>query len=133
MGNIHQVKFGTMRRVLHVPDLRAYIISSIKSDDDTGHHFRLANDNCFLCDKVSRSRMSLFRREDGLLYLDDPLTRCLSSIMVKGAAKNRVLMMHSCMGHPPFELLRTYPSIFGEIEISTSPCDALHPEAAKLG
>ena len=58
-----------------MPNLRSHLISLLKLVDDTGYWFVLDSDDCFLCDKVSGSRISSSRREDGLLYLDNPMAQ----------------------------------------------------------
>ena len=61
---------GILKEVLHVEDLRADLISIQKLVDDYGWQFILNSDDYFLCDKVSGTRISSFRREGGLLLFD---------------------------------------------------------------
>ena len=69
-GDISLSSLGILKEVLHIEDLRANLISIQKLVDDYGWQFIVDSDDCFLCDKVSRTRISSFRHEGGLLILD---------------------------------------------------------------
>ena len=79
VGDICLSPLGILKKVLHVEDLRANLISIQKIVDDYGWRFVLDSDSCFLCDKVSGRNISSFRREGGLLFLDPPSPQCLVS------------------------------------------------------
>ena len=70
VGEILLNSLGILKEVLHVEDLRANLISIQKLVDDYGWCFILDSDDCFLCDKVSGTRISSFKREGGLLLLN---------------------------------------------------------------
>ena len=57
VGDIWLNPLGILKEVLHVDDLRANLISIQKIVDDYGWRFILDNDDCFLCDKASETRI----------------------------------------------------------------------------
>ena len=104
----------------------ANLISIQKLVDDDGWRFILDSDDCFLCDKVSGTRISSFRREGGLLLLDASTRQCLVSRRTC-SKEDRVIRLHQQMGHPPFYLLRTcYPSLFQGVSDKLLFCEACH-------
>ena len=118
-------QLGILKEVLHVEDLRANLISIQKIVDDYRWHFILNSDDCFLCDKVSRTRISSFRREGGLL-LDASPWQCLASQQTC-SKEERVTPQHQWMGHPLFYLLRTcYPFLFHGILYKFLFCNDCH-------
>ena len=94
-------KLGTIKKILHVLDLKTHRISRQKLVDDNGWVFILESDDCFLCDKVSTRKISLFRREVGLLVFNDPASMCQSLERHGVITDDRVLMLH-VYGSPYF-------------------------------
>ena len=126
VGEILLNPLGILKEVLHVENLRANLISLQRLVDDYGWRFILDSDDCFLCDKVSGTRISSFKREGGLLLLDASPRRCLVS-QLTSSKEERVTRLHQRMGHPPFDLLRTcYPSMFRGVLDEKLFCNACH-------
>ena len=61
-------------------EILRHIISLHKLVNDNGRQFILDSDDCFLCDQVSKRKISSFRREAGLSVFNDPIVMCLSSV-----------------------------------------------------
>ena len=126
VGEILLNSLGILKEVLYVEDLRANLISIQKLVDDYGWRFILDSDDCFLCDKVSGTRISSFKREGGLLLLDASPRQCLVS-QLTCPKEERMTRLHQRMGHPPFDLLRTfYPSMFRGVLDKKLFCNACH-------
>ena len=93
VGEILLNPLGILKEVLHVEDLRANLISLQRLVDDYGWRFILDSDDCFLCDKVSGTRISSFMREGGLLLLDASPRQCLVS-QLTCSKEERVTHLH---------------------------------------
>ena len=93
---------GILKEVLHFEDLWENLISIQKIVDDYGWQFILKNDDCFLCDKVSETRISSSRQEGVLLFFNASPWKCLVSQRTC-SKEERVTRLHQRMGHPPFD------------------------------
>ena len=79
VGTVPVNPLGVLEDVLYVEDLRANLISIKKLVDAYDWQFILDHDDYFLNDKVSRTKISSFRREGGLLLLEASPRQCLVS------------------------------------------------------
>ena len=70
VGNVKLGNFGTLRRVLYVPDLKANLISLYHLIPDL--HCRIIfdddDDYCFI-DKISAKEIGRFKAQDGLFWI----------------------------------------------------------------
>ena len=109
-----------LQRVLHVPDLKAHLVSLQKLVSDIRWKFILDDDSCFLCDKVSRAQTLSVRREGGLLLLDEVTSTCLTSV-----DQSKMVAQIQRMGHPTFVLLeKTFPFLFKGFTSRELTCEA---------
>ena len=79
IGDVPLNPLGILKKVLHVENLKANLISIQKLVDAYGWRFVLDSNDCFLCYKVSGTRILSFRRGGGLLLLDASPRQCLVS------------------------------------------------------
>ena len=61
----------TLKNVLHVPDLKANLMSLAQLVIDTGWRFILDSESCFLCVKATGMKISSVKKRGGLLILDE--------------------------------------------------------------
>ena len=71
---------GVLKRVLHVPDLKAHLISEQKLVSDNGWRFTIDNDLCFLTDKVLKKKIGFIKRARELLLLEDQADVCFTLV-----------------------------------------------------
>ena len=118
VAGVGTVKFrdlGFMKNVLHVPNLKAQLISPQRLVKDLKCDFVITDDGCFLIEKGTRREILASEERDGLLYLEDEDHKA----MVVGVAdmatkKNRTLedlmKWHCRLGHLTLELvLKMFP------------------------
>ena len=80
LGRIVLGQNCVLQRVLHIPGLKAHLVSLQKLVSDTRWRFILDDDSCFLCDKVFSAHTLSVRREGGMLLLDKVAPMCLASV-----------------------------------------------------
>ena len=113
-----------LQRVLHVPGLKAHLVSLQKLVSDTGWKFILDDDSCFLCDMVSGDQTLSVRREGGLLLLDAVTSTCLTSVDQSKMVAH-IQVQHQRMGYPAFVLLeKTFPFLFKGFTSRELTCEA---------
>ena len=123
IGNIVLGRNCVLQRVLHVPGLKAHLVSLQKLISDTGWKFILDDDSCFLCDKVSGAQTLSVRREGGMLLLDEVTSTCLASVD-QSKMVAQIQLQHQRMGHPAFGLLeKTFPFLFNRFTSRELTCE----------
>ena len=128
IGSVYVDGLGAVHQVLHVPALRAILMSPQRLVDSVLCSFHLQPDGMFLSDKVGRT--TPIRRAHGLLLLDDGgrspcfmVQRSLSSVAEQ--RRSRLLLTHQRLGHPPFSSLqRLFPSLCTGLDLTTVVCEA---------
>ena len=114
----------TLKDLLHVPCLKTNLISLQKFIKNIGWRFIFDDDDCFVCDKVNGMQIFTVKREAGLLLLDEDLASNLSSTHLLRIVETLELL-HRCMGHPTFELLRwSFPSLYKNVDMRNVFYDA---------
>ena len=108
IGAVHVAGLGVVHHVLHVPSLRAILLSPHRLVDFVLCSFHLKPDGMFLFDKVGRT--TPIRRANGLLLLDDGgRSQCFtvqhSIRSVDEQQRGRLQLTHQGLGHPPFSTL----------------------------
>ena len=105
IGVVYVAGLGIVQHVLHVPALRAILLSPQRLVDYVLCSFHLQPDGMFLSDKVGRT--TPIRQEHGFLLLDDggrsqcfTVQRSLHS--VDEQRRGRLMLTHHRLGHPPF-------------------------------
>ena len=66
---IIEIKGTVLRNILHVPGLKANLLSLLQLVIDTGWRFILYSDLCFLCTKDTGKKILFVGRKGGLLLL----------------------------------------------------------------
>ena len=128
IGAVYVAGLGVVQHVLHVPALRAILLSPQRLVDSVFCSFHLQPDGMFLFDKVGRT--TPIRREHGFLLLDDSgrsqcfmVQRSLHS--VDEQRRGRLVLTHHRLGHPPFSTLRRlFPSLCTGLDLQTIVCEA---------
>ena len=127
IGAIYVAGLGVVQHVLHVPALRAILLSPQRLVDFVLCSFHLQPDGMFLSDKVGRT--TPIRREHGFLLLDDGgrsqcfmVQRSLHS--VDEQRRSRLMLTHHRQGHPPFSTLRRlFPLLCTGLDLQTIVCE----------
>ena len=83
IGTVEIDKLGVIENVIHVPDLRAQLLSPQRFVKDLNLIFSIAPDGCFIYDKGRNLKTSPFKEMDGLIYAVEaadgpPATGCLA-------------------------------------------------------
>ena len=128
IGAVYVDGLGVVQHVLHVPALRAILMSPQRLVDLVLCSFHLKPDGMFLSDKVGRT--TPIRRAHGLLLLDDGgRSQCFMVQRTLRPAeeqrRGRLLLTHQRLGHPPFSLLqRLFPSLCMGLDPKTVVCES---------
>ena len=124
VGNI-QIKGVLLRRALHVPGLKANLLSLQRLIDDIGWQFILDSSHCVLCVKETKERILSARRKGGLLQLDGGVEKETQGRVLHTQSKESVVLLHRRLGHPSFHLLKqVYPNLFKHLDIQSLICDS---------
>ena len=125
VGNI-QIKV-LLKRALHVPRLKANLLSLQRLIDDTGWQFRLDSSPCVLRVKEAGERTLSARRKGGLLLLDGGVEKETQGRVLHTQWKENIVLLHRRSGHPSFHLLKqVYPNLFKHMDIQSLICDSCH-------
>ena len=120
-----------MKKVLHVPDLKAHLIYVKKLVLD--NEWRFTIDSCLLTDKVLKKKIGFIKRARGLLLLEDQADLCFTSVHQTTTSRVKIYPAHRRMGHPSFVLMKDYfPSMFCDIDVNTLSCEACQLAKHKL-
>ena len=124
VGTVPVNPLVVLEDVLYVEDLRANLISIKKLVDAYDWQLILDRDDYFLNDKVSRTKISSFRREGGMLLLEASPLQCLVSRW-EYSKEERLIRLHQQMGHPLFDFLKScYPLLFNGVVSKQLSCEA---------
>ncbi|XP_078427688.1 DENN (AEX-3) domain-containing protein isoform X1 [Wolffia australiana] len=119
------IKGVILKDVLHVPELKANLLSLTQLVVDTGWRFTLDSDSCFLCIKDTGKKISSVRQEGGLLLLDDLEEDDNHRVVYNTKSAERFILLHRRLGHPSFSLLKhVYPNLFKGIIIDDLICES---------
>ena len=125
---VYVAGLGVVHHVLHVPSLRAILLSPQRLVDYVLCSFHLKPDGMFLFDKVGRT--TPIRRANGLLLLDDGgRSQCFTVQQSIRSAdeqqRGRLQLTHQRLGHPPFSTLqRLFPSLCTGLDLQAVVCEA---------
>ena len=115
----------TLKSGLHVPDLKANLLSLIQLVIYTRWRFILDSDSCFLCVKDTGRKISSVKKTCGLLILDELEENTPRQVVYSTQRDQRVILLHRQLGHPSFHILKSvYPTLFNGINIETLTCEA---------
>ena len=118
IGVVYVASLGVVHHVLHVPSLRAILLSQQRLVDSILCSFHLKLDGMFLSDKAGRT--TPIRRENGMMLMDDEdRSQCFtvqhSIRSVDEQQRGCLKLTHQRLGHPPFSTLqRLFPPIVCE-------------------
>ena len=127
IGTVQIDKLGVITKVLHIPDLRAQLLSPQRFVKDLNLIFSIAPDGCFIYDKGRNLKTSPFKEMDGLIYAVEaadgpPATGCLAQ--GRQGVLEKIMLLHFRLGHPSFGLLKLmFPAIFKRVAPSSLHCD----------
>ena len=148
VAGIGTVKFrdlGFMKNVLHVPNLKAQLISPQRLVKDLKYVFDITDDGCFLIEKGTRRRILASEERGGLLYLEDDDQKKATTVGVLEMLKENGRMpeefrrWHHCrLGHPSFKfLVKLFPNLGTKIVRNQFKCEtfqlARHKRASFSG
>ena len=126
-----RIKEVLLQNVLHVPGLKANLLSLQRLVDDTGWRFIFDSSYCFLYEKETGQKTLSARRKRGLLLVDgldelDGLKGQRTLKMVFNTqSKDSISLLHRRLGHPSFHLLKqVYPDLFKNFDIQSLVCDS---------
>ena len=115
----------TLKNVLHVPDLKANLMSLAQLVIDTGWRFILDSESCFLCVKATGMKISSVKKRGGLLILDELEEHTPRQVVYSTQSDQRAILLHRRLGHPSFHILKSvYPTLFKGANIETLTCEA---------
>ena len=104
IGVVYVAGLGVIHHILHVPSLRAILLSPQRLVDTVLCSFHLQPDGMFLSDKVGRT--TLIRRAHGLLLLDDmgpvAVLHSAAQSSPRGRAAEGASPVESATGSPSF-------------------------------
>ena len=113
--------------VLHVPGLKANLLSLLQLVIDTGWRFILDVDSCFLCKKDTGRKISSVKRKGGLLLLEELEEEEEPRVAYTTQSEGRVTLLHRRLGHPSFHLLKqTHPTLFKGVFFEKLTCESCH-------
>ena len=113
-----QIKGVLLKRALHVPGLKANLLSLQRLIDDTGWQFILDSSHCILRVKETGERTLSARRKGGLLLLDGGVEKETQGRVLHIQSKENIVLLHRRLGHPSFHLLKqVYPNLFKHLDI----------------
>ena len=146
VAGIGTVKFrdmGFMKNVLHVPNLKAQLISPQRLAKDIKYIFDITDDGCFLIEKGSRRRILASEERGGLLYLEDDDHKAMTTGVLEMSKENcrrseELRRWHCRLGHPSFEfLVKLFPNLGAKIVRNQFKCEtcelAKHKRASFSG
>ena len=121
VAGIGTVKFrdlGFTKNVLHVPNLKAQLISPQRFVKDLKYDFDITDDGCFLLEKGTRRRILASEERGGLLYLEDGDHKKAMIVGILEMLKENCRMpeelrrWHCRSGHLSFEfLVKLFPNL----------------------
>ena len=112
IGDVKLPSLGLLINVLHVPQLKAHLISPQHLVMDLSYRFILEEYGCYFCDKEGQ-KIGHVKADGGLLYFEEGgLQHCLvtdghevnGDILLKRRAD--IFLYYSCFGYPSFGLLK---------------------------
>ena len=115
----------TLKNIIHVPDLKANLLSLAQLVIDTGWRFILDSDSCFLCVKATGRKISSVKKTCELLILDELEEHTPRQVVYSTQSDQRAILVHRRLGHPSFHILKSvYPTLFKGVNIETLTCEA---------
>ena len=133
VAGISTVKFrdlGFKKNVLHVPNLKAQLISPQRLVKDLKYGFDITDDGCFLIEKGTRRRILASEERGGLLYLEDDDHEKAMTVGVLEMLKENCRMpeefrrWHYQLGHLSFEfLVKLFPILGTKIIRNQFKCE----------
>ena len=129
VGDIFITPNLVLKDVLHVPKLSANLISIQKLTKDLHCQVIFYPFYCVFQDQDSERRIGLAKEQNGLYYLETPLTakritNTLSSSFLSTSNKEAIWLHHFRFSHPSFQVLSImFPSLFKGLNIKDFHCD----------
>ena len=133
IGDVKLGNFGTLRRVLFVPELKANLISLFHLGSDLHCRIIFDDDNCCFIDKISGKEIGRFKAQDGLfrillsggLLQQGPANRLSSASISSSVSLNKLFQKHCQLGHPFVKILRfMFPNLCQGLDKNTLFCEA---------
>ena len=134
IGDVEINVVGILKNVLHVPNLSAQLMSSLKFSTDINCLLIFYSDKCYVYDKGLTRKIGTIREKEGLLIFEGGRFATTADVVAKTPSKrsrgdnaqllNHLKIIHFCFGHPSFELLwRMFPPFVKDIDLSNVTCD----------
>ena len=122
---IIEIKGTVLRNVLHVPALKANLLSLLLLVIDTGCRFILDSDSCFHCTKDTGKKILSIKRKGGLLLLEELKEDEEQKVAYTIHSEEQIILLHRRLGHPSFHLLKqTHPTMFKGVNIERLICES---------